>query len=73
LDGNIHKLRGIEEFRYTIYYHCASQFGWDKEKVDNQPVDYLRKLFATHTKIMKESSENNKMPPMGRNMAKNFK
>jgi hypothetical protein len=33
----------------------------------------LKKLFATHIKTMKEAEKKNTMPPMGRNMAKNFK
>tara|TARA_R110000850_G_scaffold9429_1_gene34783 strand:+ start:101 stop:307 length:207 start_codon:yes stop_codon:yes gene_type:complete len=68
LDGDVHKLRGIEQVRYTIYYHCASQFGWDKEQVDRQPTDYLKKLFSTHTEVMAENEKNQSIP-----LSKNFK
>ena len=73
MDGDFHKLRGSEQLRYTIYYHCASQFGWDKAKVDSQPLDYLKKLFATHIASVEDSAKSDSMPPMTRGMSKNFK
>tara|TARA_B110001454_G_scaffold121397_1_gene113350 strand:+ start:80 stop:301 length:222 start_codon:yes stop_codon:yes gene_type:complete len=73
LDGDVHQLRGADGLRYTIYYHCASQFGWDKETVDKQEISYLKKLFAMHTQIMEDSKKNNIPPPMGRGFSKNFK
>jgi hypothetical protein len=73
LDGNIRKLRGSERFRYSIYYHCATQFGWDKETVDKQELNYLKKLFATHVEAMDDAKNNRTMPPISKNMSKNFK
>ena len=70
LDGDLPELRGLEEARYLVYYFCANTFGWDKKMVDSLPMDYLRKLFATHSKQMKESEGMSSMP---RNVRKNFK
>lgn len=73
MDGNVHELRGNDKFRYAIYYHCATQFGWDKETVDKQEIDYLKKLFATHVEAMDQAKQSGGIPPMSKNMTKNFK
>jgi hypothetical protein len=72
LDGNFPKLRGAEQFKYSIYYSCATQFGWDKETVDRQEIDYLAKLFATHKSQVEEAEKKKLMPPLGRNIRKNL-
>ena len=41
---------------------------WDKEQVDRQPTDYLKKLFSTHTEVMAENEKNQSIP-----LSKNFK
>jgi hypothetical protein len=72
LDGDLPKLRGNDRFTYGIYYACASQFGWTKEQVDKQPVEFLMKIFSMHREQMEEARKEHKLPPMGRNMSKNF-
>ena len=34
-----------------MYYVCAKEFGWDKKQVDSQPIEYLKKLLATHIAV----------------------
>jgi hypothetical protein len=74
LDGNIPKLRGGDRFTYGIYYACASQFGWSKEEVDRQPIEYLKKLFAMHKEQMEDAKKQNSIPinRSTNNMAKNL-
>ena len=46
--------------------------GWTKEQVDKQPVEFLMKIFSMHSEQMEEARKEHKLPPMGRNMSKNF-
>ena len=59
-------------YKRQIYYSCATQFGWDKETVDRQEIDYLAKLFATHKSQVEEAEKKKLMPPLGRNIRKNL-
>tara|TARA_B110001454_G_C12443986_1_gene319132 strand:- start:212 stop:433 length:222 start_codon:yes stop_codon:yes gene_type:complete len=73
LDGNLPSLRGGDRLIYGIYYQCATSFGWDKETTDKQPVEYLEKLFSAAQEAAEQARKDNKLPPIPRNMAKNFK
>jgi len=56
----------------SVYYFCATEFGWAQETVDKQTVTYLKNLFDYHKKV------NNKVfnpPPLSKvkNQIRNFK
>ena len=55
-----------------MYYLCASQFGWDKETVDKQPIDYLKGLMKAYIKANKQDSTNQIKSKLPRGMRKNF-
>ena len=40
-----------------MYYVCAKEFGWDKKQVDSQPIEYLKKLLATHIDVQNKQEE----------------
>tara|TARA_R110002020_G_scaffold51224_2_gene145102 strand:+ start:84 stop:314 length:231 start_codon:yes stop_codon:yes gene_type:complete len=58
--------------RETLYYVCATQFGWDKKKVDSQPMDYLMSLLHSHMEMMKKDSSSALKSKLPRGMRKNF-
>ena len=57
LDGNIPELGKNEREKFIMYYVCAKEFGWDKKQVDSQPIEYLKKLLATHIDVQKKQEE----------------
>lgn len=61
-----------QENREQVYYLCASQFGWDKETVDKQPIDYLKGLMKAYIKANKQDSTNQLKSKLPRGMRKNF-
>ena len=51
---------------------CASQFGWDKETVDKQPIRYLQGLLKSYMEANKEDPTNQMRGKLPRGMRKNF-
>jgi hypothetical protein len=44
LGRDVRRLPARERQRYEVYYYLASEFGWDKKKVDRQPAKYIYRL-----------------------------
>ena len=47
-DEALRRLTDYEQIKYQLYTICATQFGWDKKKVDDQPWQYLKYLLLTY-------------------------
>ena len=70
LDGDIHGLDNGERTTATIYYFCASNFGWTKETTDSQSVKFLKNLLIIHKEISDQLKNTKLKPPPP---PKNFK
>jgi len=69
MDGKLHRSTRRSKNRAEYYYFFAEEFGWDKEKVDRQPVEYLAGLIKIHLKNSKRH-EQTKPPPLPRKFRK---
>jgi len=77
MDGDIpangqYKKLEKDQNRAFLYYICATQFGWDKETVDKQPIQYLMELMKTHIEVNKKNPASSMKSSLPRGMRKNF-
>ena len=68
MGGDVYRLTDIRRSRISIYYVCATEFGWTKKQVDEQPLSHLKDLIA----IMQEERKKENTE-MSRNQRKNLK
>ena len=64
IDLNFEKLVSIRR-----WLHMNPEIGFSEYKTS----DYLKKLFATHVEAMDQAKQSGGIPPMSKNMTKNFK
>ena len=69
MDGKLHRTTRRSQNRSEYYYFFAAEFGWDKEKVDRQPVEYLSEIIRIHLRNYNKNTQTSP-PPLPRKFRK---